>query len=96
MSATPRQIESVEKLVATLVLKGWRGNAEDVAAVLADAQDAARLKAVVIAARDHVAELAEAWERGALSERDGKGGERSNRNADLLRRLRAALVLGAK
>jgi hypothetical protein len=35
------------------------------------------------AAKEHVAELREAWQRGCISEHDGKGGTRSNRNADL-------------
>lgn len=39
--------------------------------------DAARL------AREHVKELRDAWQRGCITERDGKGGTRSNRNADV-------------
>jgi hypothetical protein len=43
-------------------------------------------------AEAHLSELAEAWDCGALSEHDGLGGTRSNRNASLLVRLRAALA----
>lgn len=39
----------------------------------------------------HVRELRDAWERGAINEIDGKGGERSNRNADVDVRLRAVI-----
>lgn len=35
----------------------------------------------------HLTELAEAWQRGCISEHDGLGGTRSNRNADVLRKL---------
>jgi hypothetical protein len=31
----------------------------------------------------HIEELREAWQTGALTEHDGRGGERSNRNVDL-------------
>ncbi len=49
------------------------------------------LEAVAKAALQHVGELAEAWQRGALSEHDGKGGIRSNRNQDLLHSLTKVL-----
>ena len=39
----------------------------------------------------HIQELKEAWERGAISEHDGKGGTRSNRNWDNLVKARAVL-----
>lgn len=39
----------------------------------------------------HLVELADAWERGAITEHDELGGTRSNRNADVLRVVRAAL-----
>jgi hypothetical protein len=39
----------------------------------------------------HVQELREAWRTGAISEHDGKGGTRSNRNVDVERRLANAL-----
>lgn len=42
-------------------------------------------------ALDHVLELEEAWARGALDEHDGRGGERSNRNAQVRVALRDAL-----
>ena len=40
----------------------------------------------------HIEELGDAWSRGALSERDGKGGIRSNRNADCACHIRAAIA----
>jgi len=40
----------------------------------------------------HVAELRDAWERGAISERDGQGGTRSNRNVEIEAQLRAAIA----
>lgn len=42
-------------------------------------------------AESHIAELREAWERGCISEHDGKGGTRSNRNADVLAEIDAAI-----
>ena len=44
------------------------------------------------AALDHVHELEEAWHTGALSEHDGKGGTRSNRNIDVRQALRDAIT----
>lgn len=43
-----------------------------------------RVKELMDALKDHLTELACAWRRGALSEHDGKGGTRSNRNHDLI------------
>ncbi len=40
---------------------------------------------------DHLTELADAWQRGCITEHDGKGGTRSNRNAELLADLLAEL-----
>ena len=40
----------------------------------------------------HVEELREAWRTGALSERDGHGGTRSNRNVEVEGQLRAAIA----
>lgn len=42
-------------------------------------------------ALEHVSELRDAWMRGALSEHDGLGGTRSNRNIEVEKALRAAL-----
>lgn len=39
----------------------------------------------------HVQELREAWRTGAISEHDGKGGSRSNRNVDVEVKLTKAL-----
>ncbi len=47
---------------------------------------------LVKAVAEHLTELAEAWQRGALTELDGKGGTRSNRNRDVLVRLQTALA----
>ena len=44
----------------------------------------------------HVQELREAWRTGAISEHDGKGGLRSNRNVDVERRLANALDTWAR
>lgn len=39
----------------------------------------------------HLAELRQAWGRGAIDENDGKGGTRSNRNAELEVKVRTIL-----
>ena len=39
----------------------------------------------------HLDELAGAWQRGALHENDGRGGLRSNRNAELLTKAQQLL-----
>lgn len=49
------------------------------------------LRAVLRAAWEHVNELREAWRTGALSEHDGQGGTRSNRNAEVEVALRKLL-----
>ena len=51
-----------------------------------------RLRAALYHAEEHMYELAEAWQRGALSEHDGLGGTRSNRNIEVL--VEAREVLG--
>lgn len=43
-------------------------------------------------ALDHITELRDAWMRGVISEKDGKGGTRSNRNVDVETFLRAAIA----
>jgi hypothetical protein len=52
----------------------------------------AELEAACREALEHVRELREAWMSGALSERDGLGGTRSNRNVDVETALVAALT----
>jgi len=42
-------------------------------------------------ALDHICELRDAWQSGALESRDGKNGARSNRNVDVEFAIRAAL-----
>jgi hypothetical protein len=54
-------------------------------------QELERVRAAARLALVHIQELREAWLRGAISEHDGKGGTRSNRNADVATDLRAAL-----
>lgn len=49
------------------------------------------LLAACEAALAHVEELRDAWMRGAISECDGRGGTRSNRNVDVENQLRAAI-----
>ncbi len=49
------------------------------------------LEGVLRDAHAHIEELRGAWERGTISEHDGKGGLRSNRNADVERQLRTVL-----
>lgn len=49
------------------------------------------LVAACKAALDHVEELREAWESGAITERDGLGGTRSNRNVAIETQLRTVL-----
>lgn len=41
---------------------------------------------------DHLTELADAWERGVLTQRPAKGGPRPNRNREALRSLLAAVA----
>lgn len=58
---------------------------------LSQLPDIFQLSTVALAALDHLAELRRAWESGAIQERDGRGGERSNRNAEIESQLRRAL-----
>jgi hypothetical protein len=55
-------------------------------------RDKAELVSAIRKAHEHVAELRDAWQRGAIDECDSKGGTRSNRNADVEVLLRAALA----
>jgi hypothetical protein len=51
---------------------------------------------LMVTVRDHIDELEEAWRRGAISEHDGKGGTRSNRNVTMRVELNKMLArLGA-
>lgn len=54
--------------------------------------DAADPLSVLCAARSHVRELVDAWQRGVLRELDDRGGERSNRNMDVLMLLDRAIT----
>lgn len=53
---------------------------------------APKMQAVLEQALIHVQELREAWMQGALAERDGQGGTRSNRNAEVEIAIRAVLA----
>lgn len=53
--------------------------------------DNARLRETAKLALAHVRDLEDAWRSGALNERDGKGGTRSNRNLEVRRSLEIAL-----
>lgn len=63
--------------------------------LLAESEQAQRLRKACKKALYHVRELREAWMTGALSEHDGKGGLRSNRNVDVESQLSAALRASA-
>lgn len=52
----------------------------------------AEMRKALRSALEHVAELREAWSRGALSECDGGGGMRSNRNAAVMRLIEESLL----
>lgn len=85
-------------------MRGWldhyqslqRGYRECWAARDALAREQSRLTGQLVeAVKDvlkHLEELCDAWQRGTLSEHDGKGGTRSNRNADCLHQLKDALA----
>lgn len=49
------------------------------------------MRATLRKACEHLGELAEAWERGIITEHDGKGGTRSNRNHAVLLLIRQAM-----
>ena len=82
-------------------LASFRGEKEAHAALdwldrLVDRVNSPYLVGSLQAAIFHMDELADAWQRGALSEHDGKGGTRSNRNMDCLRQARNAIIKGAE
>lgn len=51
------------------------------------------LRDAVVMALAHVEELEDTWRRGIISEHDGTGGTRSNRNVDVRVALQTALKL---
>ena len=55
----------------------------------------AELEAALSATYAHLLELREAWQRGVIREHDGTGGFRSNRNVEVIGKVRAALKGGA-
>jgi hypothetical protein len=46
----------------------------------------------LMAARAHVEELRDAWQSGCISEHDGQGGTRSNRNIDVAKVISQAIA----
>lgn len=75
-------------IIHTLTNDDIDGAIESIAANIAPLVEAAT------AALAHVEELREAWRVGAITECDGQGGTRSNRNVAVERKLRAALQQG--
>ncbi len=57
-----------------------------------DACHAEEMIEALKASHAHVQELRGAWQRGAISEHDGQGGTRSNRNVDVEVQLRGLLA----
>lgn len=49
-------------------------------------------QAALVDANEHLSELREAWQRGCISEHDGHGGRRSNRNVDVQVKVSAILA----
>lgn len=86
MTAKELAKEIVEDVLSNLLLIGSKEVAIQSAA--------AKLEPLVCAsalALTHVTELRKAWRTGAIDERDGYGGLRSNRNVDVEVALRKAL-----
>ena len=75
----------------TVVEQLLEGNARLVVALQAAQERVRVLEEALRDAKAHVDEMEEAWARGVISEHDGKGGTRSNRNVAVARALRAAL-----
>ncbi len=68
----------------------WAMIHQAIAALPADRRWA-ELRAASVAALKHVEELRDAWVRGVIDDRDGRGGTRSSRNVDVEVALRKAL-----
>jgi hypothetical protein len=58
----------------------------------ADDELPATMLNVLIVVKKHIDDLADAWMRGGLYDRDGSGGTRSNRNADVQRLLEKVIT----
>jgi len=69
----------------------WGEYQPEAKTALAACEAEAMMKALK-AAHSHVLELRDAWERGDISEHDGRGGTRSNRNVDVEVELRHLLA----
>lgn len=69
------------------LVKAWNSNVPSAEEKMFVLLSAAKL------ASDHVKELREAWQTGAIRESDGKGGERSNRNVEVDVALRKAIEM---
>lgn len=93
----------VEKLVTHKLCTEVADHISDLEAIVASDRelklswlaDIAELEAIVAKALDHVLELEEAWRSGAVSDCDGQGGTRSNRNSELRAGLAKALGYGS-
>jgi hypothetical protein len=76
--------------------EGWKQAAHRLADELAAARVNSRANTALLdaasAALEHLQELRDAWQRGVIDERDGKGGTRSNRNVSVEVALRKALT----
>lgn len=77
------------EIIANLVMQPGADNEAENAAAIASVGG---LVAACNAAIAHIEELRDAWMRGAIDERDGQGGTRSNRNGDVERMLRDAIA----
>jgi hypothetical protein len=65
--------------------------AEDISRLCDLVASLALLRKVLEPTLAHLEELADAWMRGCLTETDGQGGTRSNRNHDIAIQVRNAL-----
>lgn len=90
----PYQAEGVHETAYERLFAVLEETATGLADVRSDNQRPAGddLRDAAVFALDHIRELREAWRTGALSERDGLGGIRSNRNVEAEVKLRNALA----
>lgn len=76
--------------------EGWKQAAHrlatELAAARANSRDNTALLDAATAALSHLQELRDAWQRGVIDERDGRGAARSNRNVEVEVALRQALA----
>lgn len=84
LNLTVKQAEAVQETNSAFIAASRTAIPTLIAAV-------ERLRDALRGTKEHFAEIADAWERGALSSHDGKTGVRSNRNHDLLVKIAALL-----